>query len=204
MASRRIERRSLVIAGGVLAAAGFQARAQEERPKVAIRTGRGLIVVALENGKAPVTCANFLRYVAARAFDGGAIWRATRSIGAPKEGTIEGSPALKFHRFPPIAHESTTMTGLRHKTGSISLARYAPGSATADFFICVSDEPFLDAHPEAKGDNLGYAVFGEVVEGMDLVHRILAMHTVRNPSFPKDTPQILEPPVPILSMRRTA
>jgi peptidyl-prolyl cis-trans isomerase A (cyclophilin A) len=198
-----IRRRDIVGGAALLATTPTLALGSGTNPRVTIRTDHGPIVIELESNKAPITCANFLRYVDAKAYNGGSIWRATRSIGAPKEGTIEGSPSIKMHRFPPIAHESTTTTGLRHKTGSISLARYAPGSATADFFICASDEPFLDAHPEAKGDNLGYAVFGEVVDGMDLVHRILAMHTVKNPSFPKDTPQTLEPPVPILSMKRS-
>ena len=204
MGESRISRRRMVGAAALATTLPAHVFAAGARPRVAIRTGRGVITIELEDRKAPITATNFLRYVDTGAYNGGAIWRATRSIGAPKEGTIEGSPSLKVHRFPPIAHESTTMTGLRPRTGSISLARYAPGSATADFFICVSDEPFLDAHPGAKGDNLGYAVFGEVVDGMDLVRRILAMHTVKNPSFPKDTPQILEPPVPILTMKRVA
>jgi peptidyl-prolyl cis-trans isomerase A (cyclophilin A) len=160
------------------------------------------MLIEIKARQAPITAANFLRYVDAHAYDGGTFWRATRTIGAPKEGSIEAGPSLKVHRFPPIAHESTTKTGLRHITGAVSLARYAPGTATADFFICASPLPYLDAHPGAPGDNEGYAVFGQVVRGMDVVRTILALRTVKNPSFPKMTPQMLSPPVPIISMTR--
>jgi peptidyl-prolyl cis-trans isomerase A (cyclophilin A) len=117
---------------------------------------------------------------------------------------IVGGPDPKVHRFPPIAHESTTQTGLRHRTGTLSLGRYAPGSATADFFICASPEPYLDAHPGAKGDNLGFAAFGQVVEGMDVVHAILALPTPGKSRFKDQKGQWLDPTVPIFSMRRTA
>jgi len=191
-----------------LGAAGLwiagDAAAEGPKPRILIKTGKGEMTLELEARRAPITCANFLRYVDAAAYDGGTFWRANRTLGAPKEGSIEASPPPRLHRYPPIAHESTTTTGLRHTTGAISLARYDPGTATADFFICANPLPYLDAHPGEKGDNLGYAVFGGVVEGMDVVRTILALHTVRNPQFPKMTPQIIKPPVPILSIRRVA
>jgi peptidyl-prolyl cis-trans isomerase A (cyclophilin A) len=96
------------------------------------------------------------------------------------------------------------MTGLRHTTGTISLGRYAPGSATADFFICASPEPYLDAHPGAKGDNLGYAAFGQVVSGMHVVRTILALPTPGKSRFPDMKGQWLDPVVPIFTMRRAA
>jgi peptidyl-prolyl cis-trans isomerase A (cyclophilin A) len=114
---------------------------------VAIQTDQGVIVVELEAGKAPITSANFLRYVDARKYDGGAIYRASRTKGVKGAGSIQGGPAGRVRRFAPIAHESTRTTGLRHKAGTISLARNAPGTATADFFICASPAPYLDAHP---------------------------------------------------------
>ena len=82
-----------------------------------------------------------------------------------------GGPNPKSHPFPPIAHESTTMTGLRHVTGTISLGRFAPGSATSNFFICGSPEPYLDAHLGGRGDNLGFAAFGQVIQGMAVVRK---------------------------------
>lgn len=197
-----LRRRALLGAAGLWIA--DSAAAEAAKPKVLIKTGKGPILIELEAGRAPITCANFLRYVNTSAYDGGTFWRANRTLGAPKEGSIEASPPPRLHRYPPIAHESTTMTGLKHVTGSVSLARYDPGSATADFFICANPLPYLNAHPGERGDNLGYAVFGAVLEGMSIVRTILALHTVKNPQFPKMTPQIIEPAVPIISMRRVA
>ena len=104
--------------------------------------------------------------------------------------------------FPPIAHESTTQTGLSHQDGTISMARYAPGTATADFFICAGPAPYLDANPGAPGDNAGYAAFGQVVEGMDVVRAIMALPTNGVALNPAMQGQILSPPVAIVTMRR--
>lgn len=202
-----IGRRSVVGGAGLLLAGGREAFAAPAKPRVTIRTGRGSIVVELEAARAPLTTANFLRYVDAGKYDGGTFYRASRTRGAPKDGTIVGGPDAKVRRFPPIAHESTAMTGLRHKTGTISLGRYASGTATADFFICASDEPYLDAHPQAKPapheDNLGYAAFGQVVSGLALVRAILALPTNGRSPYPDLQGQYLKPPVPILRMRRS-
>ena len=173
------------------------------KPRVVINTGHGAITVELEAGKAPITSANFLRYVTAAKYDGGSFFRAARTRGAPKGGTIVAAPAPKAQPFPPIAHESTTKTGLRHKAGTISIGRFAPGTARGDFFICVSDLPYLDAHPGAPGDNLGFAAFGQVVGGMSVVRRILASPTSATAPFPEQKGQWLKPPVPILSARRS-
>jgi peptidyl-prolyl cis-trans isomerase A (cyclophilin A) len=202
MSGGGIGRRSLVTGAGLAVACGVGARAAARKPKVAIKTNHGVIVVELEAERAPLTSANFLHYVDTGRFDDGSFYRASRTPGAPKEGTIVGGPSERTHRYPPIAHESTTMTGLRHTTGTISLGRYAPGSATADFFICASPEPYLDAHPGAKGDNLGYAAFGQVVAGMRVVRTILALPTPGKSRFPDMKGQWLDPVVPIFTMRR--
>ncbi len=202
MSGARIGRRSVLGGAGWLMGARAAAFAAAAKPKVAIRTNHGTIVVELEAAKAPLTSANFLRYVDAGKYDGGSFFRAARTPGAPKEGTIVGGPAPKVRPFPPIAHESTTLTGLRHGEGTLSLGRFAPGSATDGFFICASPEPYLDAHPGAKGDNLGFAAFGQVVEGLAVVHRILALPTSVKAPFPDQKGQWLKPPVPILSMKR--
>lgn len=115
------------------------------------------------------------------------------------EGGLQNDPAKLL---PPIAHESTTMTGLAHVDGTISMARDAPGTATADFFICSGEASYLDAHPNASGDNAGYAAFGAVVEGMDVVRAILALPTPGKALNPAMAGQILDPPVPIVSMKR--
>lgn len=197
-----IGRRHVVAGAGVLLAAPAAALAAVAKPKVAIRTARGVIVVELEVQHAPLTSANFLRYVEAGKYDGGAFYRSTRTPGAPKDGTIVGRPELRSHPFPPIAHESTTMTGLRHVAGTISLGRFDPGSATSNFFICASAEPYLDAHPGAKGDNLGYAAFGQVVQGLPVVRKILSLPTGGKSPFPDQRGQWLNTPVTILAMKR--
>jgi peptidyl-prolyl cis-trans isomerase A (cyclophilin A) len=171
---------------------------------VLINTNHGSILVELEAERAPITSANFLRYVDAEAYDGGVFYRASRDPGAPTNGTIVGRPRLKSHPFPPIRHESTTKTGLRHDTGTLSLGRFDPGTATSNFFICASPEPYLDAHPGAPGDNLGYAAFGQVIDGMAVVQKILSLPTDGATKFADQRGQWLKPPVPISSMRRSA
>jgi peptidyl-prolyl cis-trans isomerase A (cyclophilin A) len=209
MDSAVIGRRSLLGAVGAAAVMPRRARAAKALPKVAIHTAKGTIVVELESGRAPITSANFLHYVDTKRYDDGQIYRASRTRGLPPgNGTIQGWPnPVAMRRYPPIAHESTTQTGLIHDTGTISMGRYGPGSATADFFICASPQPYLDAHPEAPVDkmhsNLGYAAFGHVVSGMDVVLTILALPTNGKAYIKEMQGQILTKPVPILTMRRT-
>jgi len=198
----QIGRRNFILGGGLLAAAPNFALAASGKPRVVIKTGRGSIIVELEPRKAPLTTANFLRYVDAKSYDGGTFFRAARTPGVAKDGTIVGAPDAKVRPFPPIRHESTAQTGLKHLNGTISLGRFAPGTATNNFFICVGDQPYLDANPGAKGDNLGYAAFGRVVQGMPVVEKILSLPTNGETKFADQRGQWLEPPVPIISMRR--
>jgi peptidyl-prolyl cis-trans isomerase A (cyclophilin A) len=117
-------------------------------------------------------------------------------------GLIEAGVKDPRKLYPPIAHESTRVTGLRHLDGALSMARFAPGTATSDFSICCGDAPYLDAHPDAPGDNAGYAAFGQVVDGMDVARAILAMPTTGAVDNPAMQGQMLDPPVKILSARR--
>jgi len=204
MSGSQIARRSFVIGAGLLAAAPRAGLAEPGKPRVVIKTNHGAITVELEARKAPITSANFLRYVDAHAYDGGSFFRAARTPGAPTDGTIVGGPNPKIHPFPPIRHESTTMTGLQHVRGTLSLGRFDPGTATNNFFICTAPEPYLDAHPGAPGDNLGYAAFGQVVAGMAVVDKILSLPTNGKTKFAGQRGQWLKPPAPILSMRRAA
>lgn len=197
-----IPRRSLLGAGGLLLVGPLAAQAQIAKPRVAIQTPQGVIVVELEDKKAPITSANFLRYVDKKKFDGGSFYRASRAKGAPTSGSIQGGPSYRTRRFAPIAHESTRLTGLRHKAGTISMARNEPGSATADFFICVSPMAYLDAKPGGPGDNQGFAAFGTVVQGMDVVKKILASKTDGVPQNPSMKGQMINPPVAIVGVRR--
>jgi len=205
MSGSRIGRRGLLAglaAAGASDALSNTAWAAADNPKVAIRTNHGVITVEVEIHKAPITATNFLRYVDTQRYDGGDFYRAARTPGVPGDGTIVGGPSKSIHPFPPIAHESTTKTGLRHRAGTISLGRFAPGTATSSFFICASAEPYLDAHPGAPGDNLGFAAFGQVVDGMAVVKTILALPSNGFSPFPDQKGEWLKPKVPILSMRR--
>ena len=193
-------RRRLLAAAGALASS--PAWAQAGGTRVQLLTDQGKILVELADEKAPITVANFLRYVDARRMDGAVFYRASRAPGAPTVGLIEGGVKDASKLFPPIAHESTLTTGLRHVDGTLSMARFAPGTAVSDFTICCGAAPYLDAHPDASGDNLGYAAFGQVIEGMDVVRAILAMPTAGVAQNPVMQGQILDPPVSILSAVR--
>ena len=200
MTVSKIARRALI---GVLAALSLTSPALAAgKPRVAIETDKGTIVVELEDRKAPVTATNFLYYVDKHRFDGGQFFRANRAKGAPGAGSIQGQPKPYSRRAPPIAHESTLKTGLKHTAGAISMGRDAPGSATADFFICASPQPYLDAKPGKSDTAAGYAVFGYVVQGMDVVKKILAGRTDGPTNVPSMKGQILNPPVKIISMKR--
>jgi peptidyl-prolyl cis-trans isomerase A (cyclophilin A) len=198
-----IDRRMLIASGLALAAGPALAQPQDGLVRVALKTSKGVITLDLNVGKAPITAGNFLRYVDQKRFDKSAFYRAARVVGAPEIGFIQGGlrndPARELK---PIAHESTTKTGLSHKDGTISMARRAPGTATSEYFICVGDQPGMDADPAASGDNKGFAAFGQVVDGMDLVHAILALPTSPTAGAGPMKGQMLSPPVPILTARR--
>jgi peptidyl-prolyl cis-trans isomerase A (cyclophilin A) len=196
-----MRRRELLAAGGALAA--WPAAAQPAPVRVNLETGAGRIVLELYPDKAPLTAANFLRYVDRKLYDGSTIYRAVRAPGLPEPGLIQGGLKNDPKKLlPPVAHESTTQTGILHKDGAISLARREQGSATSDYFICVGDAPYLDANPSQPGDNAGFAAFGRVVEGMDVARKILAMPTSPTEGSAEMKGQMLEPPVPIATARR--
>ena len=170
---------------------------------VTLTTSLGPIVLELEKERAPITTANFLRYVDARKLDGTTFYRALR-LGPDTgliQGGIEGDPK---RAFPPIAHEPTSKTGVLHTDGTISLARLAPGTGRADVFITVGAIPFLDAHPEKPGDNTGFAAFGHVVQGMDIVRGILAAPTSPTKGEGVMKGQMIAAPIRILTARRTS
>jgi peptidyl-prolyl cis-trans isomerase A (cyclophilin A) len=200
MVSAVITRRRFLAAAGAMAAT--PARAQAVRTRVRLETDKGVIVVELADDKAPITVANFLRYVDARRMDGAVFYRAARAPGAPTIGLIEAGIRDAAKLFPPIAHESTLTTGLKNLDGALSMARFAPGTATSDFSICCGDAPYLDAHPELPGDNAGFAAFGQVVDGMDVARAILAMPTTGAAQTPSMQGQMIDPPVSIVSARR--
>jgi peptidyl-prolyl cis-trans isomerase A (cyclophilin A) len=171
--------------------------------RVVMRTAMGDITLAIETERAPLTAANFLRYVDARRYDGQPLYRAM-TIGE-NSGLIQGGIRDSRRLYPPIAHEATTRTGLSHTDGAISMARGALGSARADFFIIVGpDMVGLDAGPSSGGDGQGFAVFGRVVEGMDVVRRIRAAPVSATAGEGAMRGEMLEPEIRILSVRRQA
>jgi peptidyl-prolyl cis-trans isomerase A (cyclophilin A) len=170
--------------------------------RVALETSAGRVVLELETAKAPVTAKNFLRYVDAKRLDGMVFYRTVKvadHFGFIQFG-VQNAPA---RIYPPIKHEPTTQTGLKHLDGTISTARFAPGSARGEFTISLGDQPSFDADPTKPGDNLGYAAFGRVVEGMDAIVKIFDA-----PVSPDKTVQgafkgeIPMAPVKILTARR--
>jgi len=170
-----------------------------DTPRVRIETGAGAIVVELDARRAPITAANFLAYVDQNRFDGTAFYRAARTRGAPERGFIQGGIRRAATRaLPRIAHEPTSQTGLTHREGAISMTRMEPGTAMGDFIITANAIPSMDA----RGDEPGFAVFGRVVEGMDVVRRILAAETVAGAGRGAMRGQMIERPVTIVSARR--
>ena len=169
--------------------------------RVTMLTEQGPVVIAVHSGKAPVTAANFLKYVDQKRLDGTAFYR---GVGAADYGFVQGGTQNDPKRIlPPIAHEPTSQTGLVHDEGALSMARYAPGSATGDFFVVLGRMPSMDAHPDASGDNQGFAVFAHVVEGLDVIKAILIAPKSPTKGEGVMKGQMLETPVKIISVRRT-
>jgi peptidyl-prolyl cis-trans isomerase A (cyclophilin A) len=168
---------------------------------VRIETSAGTIVVALDSARAPITVGNFLKYVDGGFYTNGSFFRTVRADNQPhdsvKIGVIQGGPDTTKNgdAFGAIPLERTTMTGLHHVDGTISMARDGPNTATSQFFICIGDQPSLDFGGHRNLDGQGFAAFGRVVSGMDVVRRIQA--------DPADG-QRLTPPAAILRIVRVA
>lgn len=146
-------------------------------PRVLIRTSLGSMEVEIDTVKAPTTAQNFLRYVDQGAYRGGRFHRTVRHDNQPEDKVkIEviqgGLDSLRVKDFPPIPLERTSQTGLSHQDGTISMARDGPDTATSDFFICVGNQPALDFGGKRNPDGQGFAAFGRVVRGMDVVRQI--------------------------------
>jgi peptidyl-prolyl cis-trans isomerase A (cyclophilin A) len=167
--------------------------------RVRLQTEAGPIVLALDAKRAPITTANFVRYVDEGRFDGTSFYRAAPTKGAPERGFIQGGIRRNYRRmFPPIEHEPTSKTGIEHEAGTISMAHTRPGLAMGEFFITTSKMPSMDA----RGNEPGFAAFGKVVEGMDVVRRVLASPTVPNAGRGAMRGQMIVEPVRIVSAER--
>ena len=166
-------------------------------PVIAIETEAGTIRVELDPQRAPATVANFLRYVNEHFFDGTAFYRAVTPDNQPtnpiKIEVIQGGANDSKQTYPPIALERTSVTRIKHTDGTISMARNSPDTATSEFFICIGDQPALDDGGLRNPDGQGFAAFGHVVAGMDVVRRI---------QHAPVQGQMLTPPVTITRMSR--
>ncbi len=172
---------------------------QAELVPVAIETSAGRIVIALDKTHAPITTANFLHYVDTHRFDGESFYRAMH-VG--DGGLIQGGVRSDSRKlYPPIAHEPTSETGLHNVAGAIAMANAGPGTARADFFILLSDMPGLDAGGPG-GDANGFAAFGHVVEGMDVVKKIWASPVSETKGEGPMKGQMLDPAIKILKAER--
>jgi peptidyl-prolyl cis-trans isomerase A (cyclophilin A) len=178
--------------------------AQEDLVPVAIDTSVGRIVVALDRSHAPVTTANFLHYVDTHRFDGQYFYRAMHAADATGAdgGLIQGGITTDARKlYPPIAHEPTTQTGLHNATGAISMANNGAGTARSDFFIMLSDMPGLDANGPG-GDATGFAAFGHVTEGMDVVRKIWSAPVSPTKGEGAMKGQMLDPKIQIIKAAR--
>jgi len=188
-----------LLASGSSSPARAQEPAPTTKPRIELETALGAIVLELEPERAPETTANFLRYVDERLFAGASFYRVVRDDNQPDSpvridvvqaglGFDDGPRPL-----PPIAHESTAATGLRHLDGTVSMARAAPGTASSEIFICVGDQPELDFGGLRNPDGQGFAAFGRVLHGMEVVRRIHGLAA---------DGQLLVEPVAIVAVRR--
>jgi peptidyl-prolyl cis-trans isomerase A (cyclophilin A) len=171
--------------------------------RIRLETDAGPILLALDHRRAPVTVENFVAYVDQHRFDGTTFYRAARQAGDPRHGFVQGGIRHTARRaLPQIAHEPTSRTGIRHLDATISMARNAPGTAMGDFFITVGPMPVMDEGGGRNADNQGFAAFGRVVGGMDVVRRILAGPTAPNAGRGAMKGQMLTAPVRIVAARR--
>ncbi|MEP9401169.1 peptidylprolyl isomerase [Sphingomonas sp. VNH70] len=170
----RATRRAIVAALAVVAAVPGAAQAPEPPlPRVAIVTTAGTLTVEVEVKRAPISAANFLRYVDQKRLDGVSFYRVVKV--APEFGFVQFGPHGDAKKIlPPIKHEPTTQTGLSHTDGTLSIARLGLGTARGEFTISVGDQRrALDAQPGVPADGQGYAAFARIVEGRDVLLKIL-------------------------------
>lgn len=189
----------LLIVTAPVAAQDAPAAPKPATVRVVLTTELGPITLELEKERAPITTANFLRYVNAKKFDGIGFYRAVTV--APGFGLVQAGQRDGAKLYPPIAHEPTSKTGLTHGDGTISMARAAPGSAVADWFVMIGASPAMDANPAAPGDNLGFAAFGRVVEGMEIIRQIQTAPTDPTQGEGVMKGQMIAKPVKVLTAR---
>jgi peptidyl-prolyl cis-trans isomerase A (cyclophilin A) len=180
---------------------------QSKAVRVRVQTELGDIVIEVDPVKAPITAANFLKYVDAGHYDGGIFHRTVKMDNQP-ESTVKieviqagVNPDRAKEGFPAIALERTSVTGILHKDGVVSMARGAPDSATSGWFVCINDQPSLDFGGNRNPDGQGFGAFGRVVTGMDVVRKIQAAPSSTTRTTNTEA-QRLTPPIKILKVAR--
>jgi peptidyl-prolyl cis-trans isomerase A (cyclophilin A) len=197
---------SILLAGGIVAVVATL-HAQAKPVRVLVQTELGDIVVEVDQARAPATAANFLKYVDAGHYNGGTWHRTVKMDNQPespvKIEVIQAGVNPEFAKagFPPIALERTNVTGITHKDGVISMARGAPDSATSGWFICINDQPSLDFGGARNPDGQGFAAFGRVIKGMDVVRKIQSAPSSTNRTTNAEA-QRLTPPIKIIKVAR--
>jgi peptidyl-prolyl cis-trans isomerase A (cyclophilin A) len=172
---------------------------------VVFETELGRITFAVDLEHAPITGANFLKYVDGKFYDGSLFVRAVRPDNTLRHDIeihgvqVVSNPARDAELFPPIPLERTSVTGLKHFDGTISMARAEPNTATSSFWIAIGDQFSLDFGGKRNADGQGFATFGRVTSGMDVVKKIQAAHTGITGMFGTET---LAPPIRILRAYR--
>jgi peptidyl-prolyl cis-trans isomerase A (cyclophilin A) len=192
----------------VVAASGApQTPDGRQRTTVVFETAKGTIEVEVDGVRAPLTAANFLRYVDAGHYNGGTWHRTVKMDNQPgstvKIEVIQAGVNPEFAKagFPAIPIERTSVTGLLHKDGVMSMARGAPDSATSGWFICINDQPSLDFGGARNPDGQGFAAFGRVVSGMDVVRKIQQAPSSSDRKTNTEA-QRLTPPIKIIKAAR--
>ncbi len=179
---------------------------QKATQQAVIQTSMGNIEIALFTQKAPVTVANFIAYIQQSAFTGGAFYRVVgpdNDQGSPPISVIQGRTNPQFEDFPPIMLETTKLSGINHKDGTLSMARGGPNTATQQFFICVGEQPSLDYGGARNPDGQGFAAFGRVMAGMDIVSKIQRNRHSKVVEDPYIKNQILAEPIKIIAITLT-
>ena len=172
---------------------------------VIFETELGNIVMSVDVARAPATAANFLKYVDGRFYDGGIINRAVRPDNTTRKDVeiqviqFQSDPARNRERFPAIPLERTSVTGLKHVDGALSMARSGPDTATSSFSIMIGDQFELDFGGKRNADGQGFAAFGRVTSGMDVVRRIQASKTGESGAYRTET---LDPPIKVIRAYR--
>jgi peptidyl-prolyl cis-trans isomerase A (cyclophilin A) len=195
----------LAMLGG--AAPWAQTSPPATRARVLVQTELGDIVLELDPVRAPITTANFLRYVEAGHYDGGTFHRTVKMDNQPQSAikieVVQAgvNPARTSESFPPIPLDRTSVTGLRHTDGCVSMARGEPDSARSGWFICINDQPSLDFGGFRNPDGQGFAAFGRVVSGMDVVRQIQQAPSSASRESNTEA-QRLTPPIKILKVSK--